>query len=126
MKPITSKHPFNLYYNGGDYVKICGSQDGYFPDFGHHVPNENGRDLALSHQAFGRVLVKVTDSKRNITVWARSDEYESHPWGSVFRYDHGLGHIPVSIERTQFASSIKKKEWRFHTGFTTMEQKRFV
>lgn len=42
MAGITSRHPFNLYYNAGEYIKICGAQDGYFPDFGHHVPNEMG------------------------------------------------------------------------------------
>lgn len=27
---LNSRHPFNLYYNAGEYMKICGTQDGYF------------------------------------------------------------------------------------------------
>ncbi|MFF2016604.1 glycogen debranching protein [Paenibacillus sp. NPDC058177] len=103
MARTTSKHPFNLYYNGGEYVKICGTQDGYFPDFGHHVANEMGGVWLHPIKLLDGFWLKLTDKKRNISVWSRADGFISEPWGSRFQYDHGLSYIPVSMERTQFA-----------------------
>ncbi|MHA6533957.1 alpha-L-rhamnosidase-related protein [Paenibacillus sp. BAC0078] len=103
MTGITSKHPFNLYYNGGEYVKICGAQDGYFPDFGHHTANEMGGIWLHPIKLLDGFWLKLTDMKRNISVWSRADGFTSEPWGSRFQYDHGLSHIPVAMERTQFA-----------------------
>ncbi|CQR54105.1 Glycogen debranching protein-like protein [Paenibacillus riograndensis SBR5] len=103
MTGIMSKHPFNLYYNGGEYVKICGTQDGYFPDFGHHTANEMGGIWLHPIKLLDGFWLKLTDTKRNISVWSRADGFTSEPWGSRFQYDHGLSHIPVAMERTQFA-----------------------
>ncbi|MCM3042156.1 glycogen debranching protein [Paenibacillus motobuensis] len=100
---INSKHPFNLYYNGGEYVKICGTQDGYFPDFGHHVANEMGGIWLHPVKLLDGFWLKLTDTKRNISVWSRADGFTSEPWGSRFQYDHGLSYIPIAMERTQFA-----------------------
>lgn len=103
MAGITSKHPFNLYYNGGEYIKISGSQDGYFPDFGHHVANEMGGIWLHPIKLLDGFWLKLTDKKRKISVWSRADGFTSEPWGSRFQYDHGLSYIPVAMERTQFA-----------------------
>ncbi|MBS4219264.1 glycogen debranching protein [Bacillus sp. FJAT-49711] len=108
MTSIKSKHPMNLYLNAGEYVKVTGAQDGYFPDFGHHVPNEMGGIWLHPIKLLDGFWLKVSDSTRNISVWSRADEFENHSWGSQFRYDHGLGHIPISITRTQFAPELEK------------------
>jgi len=103
-----SKHPFNLYLTSGEYLKAIGTQDGYFPDFGHHVANEMGGVWLHPIKLLDGYWLRVTDPERNISVWARADEYETLPWGNTFRCDHGLGHIPVSIERFQFAPETEK------------------
>ncbi|TLS51276.1 glycogen debranching protein [Paenibacillus antri] len=103
-----SKHPFNLYLTSGEYMKVIGSQDGYFPDFGHHVANEMGGVWLHPIKLLDGFWLRVTDPSRGISVWARADEYATLPWGNTFRYDHGLGHIPVSIERVQFAPETEK------------------
>ncbi|SEB27840.1 glycogen debranching protein [Paenibacillus sp. 276b] len=109
MATLTSRHPFNLYYNAGEYVKICGTQDGYFPDFGHHMANEMGGVWLHPIKLLDGFWLKVTDLDRNIAVWARADGFTSESWGgSRFDYDHGLSHIPVSIERNQFAPDYEK------------------
>nr|WP_145406002.1 glycogen debranching protein [Paenibacillus xylanexedens] len=109
MASLTSRHPFNLYYNAGEYVKICGTQDGYFPDFGHHMANEMGGVWLHPIKLLDGFWLKVTDLDRDIAVWARADGYTSESWGgSRFDYDHGLSHIPVSIERSQFAPDDEK------------------
>lgn len=38
----SSRHPFPIYLTAGEYIKAVGTQDGYFPDFGHHVAGEMG------------------------------------------------------------------------------------
>ncbi|GGH67434.1 hypothetical protein GCM10008014_48880 [Paenibacillus silvae] len=109
MASLTSRHPFNLYYNAGEYVKICGTQDGYFPDFGHHMANEMGGVWLHPIKLLDGFWLKVTDLDSDIAVWARADGYTSESWGgSRFDYDHGLSHIPVSIERSQFAPDDEK------------------
>ncbi|MEC0236189.1 glycogen debranching protein [Paenibacillus kribbensis] len=109
MARITSRHPINLYYNAGEYVKICGTQDGYFPDFGHHMANEMGGVWLHPIKLLDGFWLKVTDTDRQISVWARADSYSSEAWGGGrFEYDHGLSHIPVSIVRSQFAPDYEK------------------
>ncbi|MDU5948669.1 MAG: glycogen debranching protein, partial [Paenibacillus macerans] len=108
MSRLTSRHPLNLYYHGGEYVKICGSQDGYFPDFGHHLAGEMGGVWLHPIKLLDGFWLKVTDLERGISVWARADAFVSEPWGGRFEYDHWLGHIPVSIERSQFAPEREK------------------
>lgn len=105
---LNSRHPFNLYYNAGEYMKICGTQDGYFPDFGHHVANEMGGVWLHPIKLLDGFWLRITDIDRNISVWSRSDSFTSEPWGSRFQYDHGLGHIPVRLERVQFAPELEK------------------
>lgn len=108
MTGLSSKHPFNLYYNAGEYIKICGAQDGTFPDFGHHVANEMGGVWLHPIKLLDGFWLKVTDLDRGISVWTRADTFTNEPWGSRFEYDHGLSHIPVSIERIQFAPEREK------------------
>ncbi|WP_314586604.1 glycogen debranching protein [Paenibacillus terrigena] len=103
MQAVKSKHPFNVYLTAGEYVKAIGTQDGYFPDFGHHVANEMGGIWLHPIKLLDGFWLRVTDLDRNISVWSKSDEYITYPWGNAFHYDHGLGHIPISIERMQFA-----------------------
>ena len=103
-----SKHPFNVYLTAGEYLKAIGTQDGYFPDFGHHIANEMGGVWLHPIKLLDGFWLRVTDLDRNISVWSKADEYVSYPWGNTFHYDHGLGHIPVSIQRTQFAPESEK------------------
>ncbi|HZG56455.1 glycogen debranching protein [Paenibacillus sp.] len=124
---LQSKHPFNLYLTAGEYCKVIGTQDGYFPDFGHHVANEMGGVWLHPIKLLDGFWLRVTDKSRNISVWARADEYVTHPWGATFRYDHGLSHIPVSIEREQFAPETEKglvvryEIYNYGRGETTLE-----
>ncbi|MCM3289507.1 glycogen debranching protein [Paenibacillus sp. MER 180] len=108
MSSKISRHPFNVYLNAGEYVKVNGTQDGYFPDFGHHVANEMGGVWLHPVKLLDGFWLKVTDTERHISVWSKSDSFENLPWGSRFGYDHGLGHIPVEITRTQFAPELEK------------------
>lgn len=108
MAGITSRHPFNVYLNAGEYIKVNGTQDGYFPDFGHHLTNEMGGVWLHPIKLLDGFWLRVTDLDREISVWSKSDTFENFPWGSRFTYDHGLGHIPVEIQRTQFAPESGK------------------
>ncbi|MFD1177655.1 amylo-alpha-1,6-glucosidase [Paenibacillus puldeungensis] len=103
MTGLTSRHPINLYYNASEYIKICGTQDGFFPDFGHHLANEMGGVWLHPIKLLDGFWLKLTDLDRNISVWSRADGFTNEPWGSRFDYDHGLSHIPVALERIQYA-----------------------
>lgn len=108
MKNVSSRHPFPIYLTAGEYMKTIGTQDGYFPDFGHHLAGEMGGVWLHPIKLLDGFWLRVKDKKRDISVWAKADEFINHPWGSEFRYDHGLGHIPASIIRTQFAPELEK------------------
>lgn len=108
MASLKSRHPFNLYYNAGEYVKICGMQDGYFPDFGHHLAGEMGGVWLHPIKLLDGFWLKVTDEQRNIAVYSKADSFINHPWGSEFHYDSGLGHIPIAIDRIQFVPELEK------------------
>ncbi|MCM2999785.1 glycogen debranching protein [Paenibacillus cellulositrophicus] len=104
----SSRHPFPIYLTAGEYIKAVGTQDGYFPDFGHHVAGEMGGVWLHPIKLLDGFWLRLTDHRRNISVWSKADEFINHPWGSEFRYDHGLGHIPVSMKRVQFAPDEEK------------------
>ncbi|GGD80526.1 alpha-L-rhamnosidase-related protein [Paenibacillus nasutitermitis] len=104
----TTKHPFNLYYNAGEFVKICGTQDGYFPDFGHHIANEMGGVWLHPIKLLDGFWLKITDLDRGISLWSRADAFTNESWGSAFDYGHGLSHIPLTMKRTQFAPELEK------------------
>ncbi|MBE9915577.1 glycogen debranching protein [Paenibacillus donghaensis] len=108
MKNIRSRHPFPVYLTAGEYMKAIGTQDGYFPDFGHHLAGEMGGIWLHPIKLLDGFWLRIKDKKRDISVWAKADEFNNYAWGSEFRYDHGLGHIPVSIRRTQFAPELEK------------------
>lgn len=108
MQRLSSKHPFNVYLTAGEYIKAIGTQDGYFPDFGHHVANEMGGVWLHPIKLLDGFWLRVTDLDRNISVWSKADEYVTQPWGNIFHYDHGLSHIPVSIQRNQFAPELEQ------------------
>jgi glycogen debranching enzyme len=108
MQRLSSKHPFNVYLTAGEYIKAIGTQDGYFPDFGHHVANEMGGVWLHPIKLLDGFWLRVTDLDRNISVWSKADEYVTQPWGNSFHYKHGLSHIPVSIQRNQFAPELEK------------------
>ncbi|WJH32637.1 glycogen debranching protein [Paenibacillus sp. CC-CFT747] len=103
-----SKHPFNVYLTAGEYIKLIGTQDGHFPDFGHHIANEMGGAWLHPIKLLDGFWLRIADLDREISVWSKADEFISHPWGNQFRYDHNLGHIPVAVERTQFAPELEK------------------
>lgn len=104
----SSRHPFPIYLTAGEYLKATGTQDGYFPDFGHHVANEMGGIWLHPIKLLDGFWLRVSDRQRGISVWSKADKFVNHPWGSEFHYDHGLGHIPVSIRRVQFAPETEK------------------
>lgn len=108
MKKASSRHPFPIYLNAGEYMKVIGTQDGWFPDFGHHVAGEMGGVWLHPIKLLDGFWLRMKDRKRGISVWAKADEFVNYAWGSEFRYDHGLGHIPVSMKRTQFAPELEK------------------
>ncbi|MEC0243132.1 glycogen debranching protein [Paenibacillus dokdonensis] len=108
MKQVSSRHPFPVYLTSGEYIKTIGTQDGYFPDFGHHLAGEMGGIWLHPIKLLDGFWLRVKDKKRDISVWSKADEFINYAWGSEFRYDHGLGHIPISIKRTQFAPELEK------------------
>ncbi|RJG21987.1 family 78 glycoside hydrolase catalytic domain [Paenibacillus thiaminolyticus] len=107
-KSVGNQRPFPIYVTAGEYMKAIGTQDGHFPDFGHHVANEMGGVWLHPIKLLDGFWLRVTDTRRGIAVWTKADEFITHPWGNEFRYDHGLGHIPVSIRRVQFAPEQEK------------------
>jgi hypothetical protein len=90
------------YVTAGDRAYLIGTQDGNFPDMGHHVPGEMG-GLWLPPikliDSFQARLAEVGAGKD--VPLSDSREMVSYPYGSLFRYGRVLRDLDV--ERFQFS-----------------------
>jgi len=105
----------SLYVTAGEKCKTIGWQDGMFHDFGHHLEDEMGG--VWVHP------IKIADA-----FWLsidgefhKADEYETLPYGNVFRYKLTSG---VNIERFQYSpDEVKGLSIKYTFTNTTNERR---
>lgn len=85
-------------------VKLIGTTDGLFPDFGHHSEKEMGGLWMHPIKVLDGFWFRFHDLEaENVDTYITADRFTVHPWGNEFEYQHGLGHTPVTISRSQIA-----------------------
>jgi hypothetical protein len=92
------------YVCASERVKLIGTLDGLFPDFGHHEEKEMGGLWLHPIKLLDGFWLRFCDHEsQNVNTWIIADSFENQPEGSHFLYRGGLGHTPVVIDRYQLA-----------------------
>ncbi len=100
----TTKSACRKYVCASERVKLIGSLDGLFPDFGHHEEKEMGGLWLHPIKLLDGFWLRFCDkASENVDTWIIADGFENMPEGNLFTYRSGLGHTPVTIDRFQLA-----------------------
>lgn len=92
------------YVCGNDKIKLVGTTDGYFPDFGHHLEKEMGGLWLYPVKLLDGFWMRFKDeAAETVDSYIIADSFENYPHKNVFHYGNGMGHTPVTIQRTQIA-----------------------
>lgn len=92
------------YVCASERVKLIGSVDGLFPDFGHHLENEMGGLWLHPIKLLDGFWLRLQDrTAKTVNRWVIADRFSNKPYGNEFYYGSGLGHTEVKIKRFQFA-----------------------
>jgi glycogen debranching enzyme len=90
------------YVTAGDRTYLIGTQDGNFPDMGHHVPGEMGGlwlpPIKLIDGFQARIAEPGTDKE---ILLAESPQMVAYPYGNRFKYGPVLDDLEV--DRFQFS-----------------------
>ncbi|MBV8740927.1 MAG: hypothetical protein JOZ12_04035 [Sinobacteraceae bacterium] len=90
------------YVTAGDRTYLIGTQDGNFPDMGHHVPGEMAGLWLPPIKLLDGFQARLEDVESGTQLQlAESAEMVAYPYGSLFRYGRVLDN--VDVERFQFA-----------------------
>ena len=91
------------YVCGNESMKLIGTTDGLFPDFGHHLEGKMGGLWLYPVKILDGFWMRVKDVEAGtVDGFLSADEFENYPYKNVFRYGNSMGHTPMTIERTQY------------------------
>lgn len=92
------------YVCANEKLKLIGSTDGFFPDFGHHLENEMGGLWLYPIKLLDGFWMHFRDETGKLSdCWMRADSFENQPHKCEFGYGLGLGHTTVTARRTELA-----------------------
>ena len=95
----------NQYLTSGDKTYIVGMQDGNFPDFGTHIPNEMGGVWNHLIKLLDGFWVRMSDDGESFVWLENAEKYITYPYGSEFVYPAVCG--GVEVKRMQFCPQGK-------------------
>lgn len=92
------------YVCSNEKVKLYGTTDGYFPDFGHHLEGEMGGLWLYPVKLLDGFWMKLRDHQEPaVDGYIHADSFSSYPHKNVFQYGNSMGHTPIRVCRTQLA-----------------------
>jgi hypothetical protein len=90
------------YVTAGDRAYLIGTQDGNFPDMGHHVPGEMAGLWLHPIKLIDGFWATVTDrATHQEAALSESTDFIAYPYGNRFKYSPVLDSL--EIERFQFS-----------------------
>jgi hypothetical protein len=99
---VTRRSAFPLCLCAGERLKLIGTTDGRFPDFGHHLEKEMGGLWLHPVKLLDGFWLRFKDlDSDNVDVWTIADSCEVYPEGNCFGYGANLGHTPIRLKRSQ-------------------------
>jgi len=106
------------YVTAGDRTYLIGTQDGNFPDMGHHIPGEMGGLWLPPIKLIDSFQAEITDIGTGKAIsLAASREMVTYPYGSLFKYGTVLPELDV--DRFQFSPDHQQGlivEYRFRNS----------
>lgn len=104
---ISHHAAFPLYVCASERIKLIGTTDGRFPDFGHHLEKEMGGLWLHPIKLLDGFWLRLKDiDAANVDLWTIADSFENRPEGNFFFYDNNLGHTPLRLTRSQIAPEM--------------------
>ncbi|MCL1988085.1 MAG: glycogen debranching protein [Firmicutes bacterium] len=97
----STKATFPKYVTASERVKLIGTINGRFPDFGHHDEREMGGLWLHPIKLLDGFWLRLHETEK-INTWIIADEYEVLPWCNKFHYNVNLGHSQINITQQQF------------------------
>ncbi len=92
------------YVCASEFIKLIGSLDGRFPDFGHHQEREMGGLWMHPIKLLDGFWLRFHDlSADNVNTWISADSFTNYPYANQMEYSGGLGHTSFTIRRFQYA-----------------------
>lgn len=115
------------YVTAGDRAYLIGTQDGNFPDMGHHIPGEMGGLWLPPIKLIDGFQARIAEVGTGTEILlADSNEMIAYPYGNLFRYGRVLGDLDV--ERFQFSPDHQQGlivEYRFSNASNRARRLRF-
>jgi glycogen debranching enzyme len=115
------------YVTAGDRAYLIGTQNGNFPDMGHHVPGEMGGLWLPPIKLIDGFQARITEVGTNKGILlSESREMITYPYGNLFRYGRALDDL--DIERFQFSPDHQQGliiQYRFRNLSSRTRQLRF-
>ena len=115
------------YVTAGDRTYLIGTQDGNFPDMGHHIPGEMGGlwlpPIKLIDGFQARIAEVGADKE---VLLSESAEMIAYPYGNLFRYGRVLDDLDV--DRFQFSPDHQQGlivQYRFKNASDRARRLRF-
>ena len=107
LSAISQRSVFPLYVCASERIKLIGTTDGRFPDFGHHLEKEMGGLWLHPIKLLDGFWFRFKDiDAAHVNVWTIADSFENRPEGNVFFYDSNLGNTPIRLTRSQIAPEM--------------------
>jgi glycogen debranching enzyme len=115
------------YVTAGDRTYLIGTQDGNFPDMGHHVPGEMGGLWLPPIKLIDAFQARIAEAgKHKEILLAQSAQMLTYPYGNRFSYGRVLDDLEV--ERLQFSPDQRQGviiQYRFKNTSARARQLRF-
>src|ERR1700734_4377996 len=90
------------YVTAGDRAYLIGTQDGNFPDMGHHIPGEMGGLWLPPIKLIDGFQARITElSTQKEILLGESAEMITYPYGNRFKYGQVLD--DREVDRFQFS-----------------------
>lgn len=90
------------YVCGNEKLKLIGTTDGLFPDFGHHLEGKMGGLWLYPIKILDGFWMRIKDVEaQTVDGFLSADEFENYPYKNIFRYGNSMGHTPIVAERMQ-------------------------
>lgn len=106
------------YICASERMKLIGTTNARFPDFGHHQEREMGGLWLHPVKLLDGFWLRLHDkSADNVNTWLIADEFSVDPAGVTFRYDSNLGHTTLQVTQRQVCpdeAAGLMVEYRFH------------
>lgn len=102
LRAVKTRSTSPKYICSSERMKLIGTTDARFPEFGHHQEREMGGLWLHPIKLLDGFWLRLRDkSADNVNTWLIADGFAVDPAGVTFTYDNNLGHTSVKVTQRQ-------------------------